>query len=250
MYRTVFNREGAIIQGALVASAVFAFLSIVGFLFMPIVSEPQADMRIEPNIGIVKVGDTFVVRVLVSAQVLVNVFKGEIRFDPTILAVESIDYNTSIADLWAEKPWYENGAGTINFIGGTTRGGFLGTGELITITFRAHSEGRAIVRTEGTRILEHDGLGTDAVVKEPIDALFTVEEAVLQKQTIASPKTTTATIAVINELPSTDLNHDGKQTIADVSIFMLNMLGDDARFDLNGDGSVDTKDLSVVMSAH
>ena len=77
--------------------------------------------------------------------------------------------------MWAEKPWYENGAGTIKFIGGTTRkGGFFGTGSLITITFRAHGTGDAVVRVRDARILAHDGLGTDVPLGEPIDSLFSV----------------------------------------------------------------------------
>jgi hypothetical protein len=51
------------------------------------------------------------------------------------------------------------------------------------------------------------------------------------------------------EYAVTDLNEDGKQTISDVSIFMINMVGDDPRFDFNRDGDVDAKDLSIMMSA-
>lgn len=246
----MFRTRGAIVQTAMLATALIAFISLMSFLIGPVSTEPRADMRIEPRGGSIQVDDTFRVRVLVTSEVPTNVFKGEIRFDPSRLSVESIDYNTSIADLWAEKPWYENGDGTINFIGGTTqKGGFLGTGTLMTITFRAKTKGDALLHLEGARILEHNGLGTDAVVREPIDTLFTVEEAVINEQTVASPKSTTATFSVTSEPPSTDVNGDGKQTIVDVSIFMLNILGDNPRFDFNRDGAVDSKDLSILMSA-
>lgn len=248
-YRNVKLR-GAFTEGVLLASAIIALLSLMSFLVVPVMQEPLADMRVEPVRGGVKLNETFVVRVMVHASTPVNVFKGEIRFDPTILAVDAIDYNTSIADLWAEKPWYENGAGTLNFIGGTTiRGGFLGSGALLTITFRAHAPGDAIVHMEEARILAHDGLGTDVVLKEPIDSIFSVDQATLGAQTVAEPESTTATIEVVEELPSTDLNHDGKQTIADVSIFMMGMLGEDPALDLNLDGEVNAKDLSIIMSA-
>ncbi len=242
-------RRGVVLQGALVASAIVAFLSVLTLLMIPGAVEPKADMRIEPHTGVVAKGDSFTLRVVVTADTPTNVFKGEIRFDHTLLAVTAIEYNTSIANLWAEKPWYENGEGTINFIGGTTeKSGFLGTGTLMTITFVTLAEGDALLHLEGARILEHNGLGTDAPLKESIDGLFTVAESVIEAQTVASPRTTTTSLTVVSELPSTDLNGDGKQSIADVSIFMLNMLGTETRFDFNRDGMVNATDLSILMS--
>jgi hypothetical protein len=248
--KSLFMEHGTIVYGALFASAIVALLSLVGFLVVPETTEPIADMRIEPAQGHVTVGDTFAVDVVVSAQTPVNVFKGQVNFDHTILRVESIDYNTSIADLWAELPWYENGEGTVNFAGGTTQsGGFQSTGSLITITFRAYALGDTSLRLEGARILEHNGLGTDVVLTRSIDAIFEVEESIIASQTVAAPEASTVQLAVTPERPSTDLSGDGKQTIADVSIFMLHMLSEDLRYDFNADGTVDAKDLSIIMSA-
>ncbi len=242
--------RGVVAPGAVLASAIVAFLSIIGFLVVPIATEPLADMHITPLHGTVLVGETFTVSIKVTAKTPVNVFKGDLGFDQTKLSVESIDYNTSIADLWAKAPWYENGDGTIGFIGGTTmKGGFLGDGTLMTVTFKTVSAGDAPIHFHEARILEHDGLGTDAPLSESIDSIFTVEQSVLDTQTIAEPESSVANIMVVNEPPTTDLSGDGKQTLADISIFMLNMLGTDARFDFNLDGSVDTKDLSIIMSA-
>ena len=250
MHSDLRNIRGVVMPGALVASALVAFLSVLSLLVIPGALEPMADMRIEPNMGIIAKGGIFELRVVVTADTPTNVFKGEIRFDHALLAVTGIEYNTSIANLWALKPWYENGEGTINFIGGTTeKGGFLGTGVLMTITFMTLAEGDALLHLEGARILEHDGFGTDVPLREPIDGLFTVAESVIEAETIASPRTTTTSLSIVSELPSTDVNGDGKQTIADVSIFMMNMLGTDTRFDFNQDGMVNATDLSILMSA-
>ena len=46
-----------------------------------------------------------------------------------------------------------------------------------------------------------------------------------------------------------DLNGDGKHTVADISIFLLNLSSDNPRFDFNLDGEVGAKDLSVIMNA-
>ena len=250
MRQRLTGDKGIVAQGFLVAGVFVAFLSLAGLLATKSGVEPLADMYIEPTQKAVVEGDTFVVSVMVDARTPVNVFKGEVTFDNSILWVESIDYNTSIADLWAELPWYGNGEGRVTFAGGTTRpGGFLGTGSLITITFRTTARGATLLRLEGARILEHNGLGTDVPLSTPIDALFNVEEAVIASETVSSPETTTAALVVTPEKPSTDVNGDGKQTLSDISIFMLNILGNNMRFDFNQDGSVDTKDMSIIMGA-
>ena len=242
--------QGTIVYGALVAGAILAVLSLAGTLVLPLTPVEWADMRIEPLQGHVKVGDIFTIDIIVSARTPVNVFKGEVFFDPTKLIVDSIDYNTSVADLWVELPWYENGEGTMNFAGGTTqKGGFQGTGSLITIRFRTLAEGDTSLRLEGARILEHDGLGTDVALNEPLDAIFTVEESVIESQTVAKPEPISVALDVVRIPPTTDLNGDGRQSIGDISIFMLNMFGNDTRFDFNLDGVVNGKDLSILMSA-
>jgi hypothetical protein len=185
----------------------------------------------------------------------VNVFAGELLFDTNTLEVVSIDYNISIADLWAEEPWYSNGDGTLTFIGGTTRsGGFLGTDTLITITFKAKEEGGGSLLISDATILQHDGLGSEAVLAEPIDALFTVTE-----QSTTSTTTTDAnliqavrmgsTYNVVQSLPSTDLNGDGRQTIADTSTLLLHLGSSDMRYDLNGDGAVNFTDFNIILTA-
>ena len=241
--------RGMIPQAALLIGAFVAFIS-AGIFAMPFATTPQADMHIEPGIGRIKIGDVFTVQLMVDAETPVNVFRGEIFFDPTVLQVDSIDYNTSIADLWAELPWYENGDGTLNFTGGTAQqGGFQGTGSLITITFRSIGAGVTALKLDGARILAHDGLGSDVALGKPIDAVFEVGQEVIDQQTVAAPASRTSVIAVSSEVPSTDLNGDGKQSIADMSIFMLHILSTDSRYDFNQDGKVNNVDLSILMSA-
>ena len=242
-----FFRKGIINPFTLLASATLGALTILGFLVVPSILTPVADMRIEPQHGVVKENDTFKVSIIVESATPVNVFAGELHFDPRILEVTGINYNTSIADLWAEEPWYSNGEGTLKFIGGTTmKGGFFGTGSLVTITYRTKQVGEGVLSIREATILQHDGLGTEAILEEPLDALFTIEA---REQNVLTTNNTAATYKVVEEPPSTDVNDDGKQTLADISIFMLNIVGNDERFDFNLDGEVDTKDLSILLDA-
>ncbi len=249
------QHAGNIVPITMIASAFIGFATFIGFLILPLSTAPMADMRIEPNGKTVVAGDSFTVSIIVESAVPVNVFAGELLFDTTTLEVTSIDYNTSIADLWAEEPWYSNGEGTLTFIGGTTRpGGFIGTDTLITVTFSAKTVGGGSFLISDATILQHDGLGSEATLAEPIDALFTITNdatsttAVLENNLIQAVRMGTP-YNVVNALPSTDLNGDGKQTIADTSTLLLHLGSSDMRYDLNGDGVVNFTDFNIVLTA-
>lgn len=235
--------------GRLLIAGVIASIVGVGALMSPL-GKPTADMHIEPQQGTRSVGETFTVDIVVEASEPVNVFKGDLRFDHEILTVESISYNTSIADLWAEEPWYSNGDGTLNFIGGTTQtNGFVGDGALLSITFSTDAVGKAAIRMREVRILRHDGFGRDALVAKPIDAIFTVESQELERQTVLQKSVSGPDVTVLPKPPTTDLNGDGRQTIADVSIFMGHLVSQNMRSDFNMDGRVNTADMSIILDA-
>lgn len=242
-----FFRSGNVMPLALVASAFIGFTALISVLMLPASITPDTQMRLEPLSGTIKEGDIFTVEVVVDTQTAANVFAGELIYDTEFFAIDSIDYNTSIADLWAEEPWYNRGENIIHFAGGTTRrGGFIGEGTLITVHFRSIAEGSGTLAISNPQILLHDGLGTLAEVGTPIDAIFTVENPLPNKITSQS---TGSSIRVVEELPSTDLNGDGKQNIVDVSIFMLNIAGSDPRYDFNQDGKVNTIDLNILLGS-
>jgi hypothetical protein len=244
-----FFERGAVLPATLVASAFVGVFVVFTHLILPDAGIPIADMRIEPQLRIIAPDEMFEVQVVVESSVPVNVFNGELSFDNTVLEITRIDYNTSIADLWAEEPWYENGDGTLKFTGGTTEvGGFSGEGALLTIHFTTLKEGEGTLTIDDAHILEHDGLGTFATLEEPIEALFDVTSPLREKNLL--PQTPAGGLyKVTQNPPSTDVNGDGKQSIADVSIFMLNMVGNDLRYDFNLDGEVNTKDLSIILNA-
>lgn len=245
-----FFEQGTALPLALAATAVAGMFAIVGLLVVPFFSDTTVEMRIEPPEHVVGVDETFTIDIVVTSPMPVNVFAGELIFDSSVLKVDGIDYNTSIADLWTERPWYSNGEGTLNFAGGTTRkGGFIGTGSLISVTFKTLQEGSGSLSIRDAHILEHDGLGT-RVPFEPIDALFTIEEAGgTRAQNLIVENSASTEFQVITTPPSTDLNGDGKQSIVDVSIFMLNLASGDLRLDFNLDGEVNTKDLNILLGA-
>lgn len=233
--------RGMTLTYVLAATAVLGAVALTGFEILPTLFLTETALRIEPESRTVIVGDTFTESIVVDAKIPVNVFAGELSFNEKVLNVKSIDYNTSIADLWAKKPWYAKGAGTLTFGGGTTAtGGFIGSGSLLTITFIAVGSGNGALSLTNAHILKYDGLGSDATVQTPIDSIFTVQET-------SKKIKDTARVAVVRTLPSADLNGDGKVSIADASIFILHLLSKDPRFDFNLDGEVNTDDLEILL---
>lgn len=211
---------------------------------------PIVDMRIEPTSGIVQIDDTFTTSVVVESDIAVNAFSGVVTFDSDVLRVAEIDYNTSIANLWVTEPWYSNGDGTITFAGGTTQtGGFTGTGDLITITFQAESVASTSIGFRDANIYTHDGFGTSAPLLESVDALFTVESLSTQANPIPGRAPRESVLRVVTTPPNYDLNGDGTINLRDVSIFMLNLFGNNSAYDFNQDGVVNTADLQLLLRA-
>lgn len=223
--------------------------SVVGVTSVIVSTIPHSDveMQIEPTEGIVLVGSPLVVKIVVTSDEPVNVFQGKMSFDPEILEVTSIDYNTSIANLWAEEPWYSNGKGTMNFAGGTTNsGGFIGKGTLVTITFKTLKRGQAAIEMEEARILRHDGLGTEVQLGTSVDAIFSISPETFRAETIVQKSVKTPEVKILADPPNTDLNGDDKKTILDISIFMVHLSTQNKRSDFDQDGDVDLKDLSIL----
>ncbi len=230
----------------LVGTAVLGIVGLLATVVTPDV-DSEAEMYLEPNTGVTILGTPFYVTLIVRSDVPVNAFSGLISFDPTKLRVIAIDYNTGIADLWVEKPWYEDGDGTVSFAGGTTKpGGFSGEDQLIKIAFMPETEGDARLILSRARILEHNGFGTDAELATPIDALFSVERLTSDARTV-SDNVSDSTFTIVPEQPSTDLNGDGKVNVADISIMMIQLTGNDLRYDLNLDAKVNLGDLSILL---
>ena len=235
--------RGSIIPQTLLASAIVGFLTLAGVVFMPKESNVGTSMHIEPSELTIEKETSFTIDVVVESNDAVNAFAGVLEFNEATLDVVSIDYNTSIADLWTQEPWFAKGDGTIAFAGGTTKpGGFTGKGSLLTVTFRGNDATTTALMLTGTRILKHDGLGTDAQLRTSLDALFTIKPSPSDGPAYTQSKPEEIIL-------TTDLNNDSKTTLADVSIFMLHLASMNLRSDFNNDKKVNAADLSILLNA-
>jgi hypothetical protein len=235
--------------GQLLTSSIF--IGMIGIWAMVVTIEPkETTITLEPNQTTTVVGEIFELQVIVTSKEPTNAFSGLLTYDPTIIEVASIDYNTSIADLWVKEPWYENGEGTINFTGGTTKpGGFTGSDTLMTISFISTAASSSAIYITEAQILAHDGLGSEAPLKT-IDALFTSKALTEQTKVIDTKhESSVVTVTEIKELLATDLNGDGKVGAVDISIFMTKLFSDNLRYDFNKDGEVSLADLSILLDS-
>ena len=238
----ILNNLGAILSGTVI-------LSLIGIWTAVVTTEP-AQILLEPDHATSVINEPFTINVVIKSDVPANAFSGLIEFDNKILKVTAIEYNTSIADLWVTKPWYENGEGTINFAGGTTRaGGFTGRDSLLTITFTPITVGIGTVKITNAQILAHDGLGSELEIKPTADALFTDTSLNTQTKIISSSNEKTSSFSIVNKVPNFDLNNDGDIGLLDISIFMPNLLSNNPVCDFNNDGKVNTTDFSMLLNA-
>ena len=205
--------------------------------------EFPAAMYITPVTANIKLGDEQKFNIMVKSQVPVNAFAGEIIFDTEKFRVLNISYNTDIANLWVEEPWYNRANNSIYFAGGTTQsGGFVGEVALITITLQAINIGDAVLSLNNPRILAHDGLGSDVPLNAQLDTLFTIDTT---PYAVPVSYPTDNYVTVLNEIPALDLNQDGKLGFRDIGVLLNAMGSNDIRYDFTGDGKVTWGDLRM-----
>jgi len=133
-----------------------------------------------------EVGDTFSAELSLNTDgISINSARAVIYFPFDKLEVLNILKENSIFVLWPEEPAFSNSSGEISFSGGLPHPGFNGTGNIITINFRAKQEGTAVLALDQGQVLADDGEGTNilAFAKE---ANYSIKKAAL----IESPQIT------------------------------------------------------------
>jgi hypothetical protein len=231
-------------------NSIFSLRMIVAAIAVPITAfaasvilsdKPTASIYVVPGATSVEIGGTVSVAVMVKSNVPVNAFTSELVFDTDRFYVTNISYNTSIANLWVEEPWYNRSDNNIYFAGGTTQSdGFVGTGELMQVTLQARSAGNTILTLQNTRVLAHDGLGKDVTLIQPLDTIFSVDTTsyITPLQEIG-----TDVIAIVPNLPPLDVNGDGVLGFRDIGTLLSALGSDQVLYDFNGDNKVTWADI-------
>lgn len=181
----------------------------------------------------------------INTKVPVNALGVTISFPKETIEVLGINKENSFFDLWTEDTSISLESGEIHFSGGTTRiGGVMGTGTVITLRVRARSPGDAELRFKSVQVYPSDGSGDPvSTITHPISYRI---EAKAPEGVISSGGASINNASIhINP----DLNGDGSINLIDLSIMTVKMLSSyDSRYDLNINGTVGLDDLSVLMT--
>jgi hypothetical protein len=116
-----------------------------------------------PASGNYHVGDSFSVLVNINTGgESINAGEGHITFDNTKLQVLDLGYTQSVFPLWTDVPSFSNSEGVINFVGGVSNPGYVGSaGTILNVTFKAKAEGSAWISFSSGSILANDGNSTN-----------------------------------------------------------------------------------------
>jgi hypothetical protein len=220
-----------------------SILAIAGTLTATVIlsNDFPAAMYITPVTATIAQGDTQQFNIMVKSKVPANAFTGEIIFDTDKLQVLEISYNTDVADLWVEEPWYNRTDNSIYFAGGTTDpNGFVGTQALITVTVQAVTSGEATFSLQDPRILAHDGFGNDIPLVTPVDALFMIDTT---PYIIVLETPIDNYITIVDNLPALDINKDNTLNFQDIGVLLLSIGSNNPQHDFTGDGQVTWADI-------
>ena len=204
-----------------------------------VVSTQSSYIRLESSDTTIEAGDRFTLYVYAQAHVPVNAVDITLEFDADAVEVLEIDRGQSVLTLWAEDPIIK--ANQVILRGGTFRKGFIGEHEIAAIDLRALNTGSGSFEAKDVVLLAGDGSGAAVKVSKPADSKLNFF--------IYDENTDPETIAInIKVKIVTDINGDGKITLADISAFMAAWGTKNTTYDFNSDGKMTFRDFSILLS--
>lgn len=145
-------------------------LVIVGFVLVFVSGvklASAASLYFSPSSGSYHQGENFTVSALLNTDQPANAVRGIVTYSTKYISVISVNYISSIVDLWVRKPSFSNfgDSGNVTFEGVILNPGFTGSGgRIINIVFGVREQGSANVEITDFAILANDGLGTNIAV--------------------------------------------------------------------------------------
>lgn len=117
-----------------------------------------ATMSVSPSSVSATVGKTFTVGIYVNAGQAINAGSGTITYSSNILEATSVSTAGSIFTFWTDYP---SAGGSIKFGGGLPNPGHVGSGKMLSVTFKVKASGGGSISITGGSALANDGSGTN-----------------------------------------------------------------------------------------
>lgn len=170
-----------------------------------------------------EVGDVLEFSIDTQSLLPMNAIGVSLRFPTETIAIESIERDGTIVDLWVEEPTFSNSEGTAKLSGGILeKTGFIGRGHVAMVRFKALSAGRASIEIADAVLLARDGKGTN-ILETKENITFIIRE---------------------KGEPSPDLSGDGSLSFTDVTLLYFATLRPyNPRYDFTADGRVTFADV-------
>ncbi len=154
----------------------FLFFFAVLVATLPLVTQASGgELYLSPQNGVYSLGEPFTVAVLANTDgATVNAIEGELTYNPSALAVESVSIDHSILASWSTAPSYDGATGVVRFSGwaGSPYAGHDGL--LLTITFRPLKTSSAHVDFTSGAMLANDAVATN-IITVLQSGVYTVE---------------------------------------------------------------------------
>jgi hypothetical protein len=218
----------------------YSFLSMLLLLGASVITSTEVSyVRLEADKSLIQAGDRFSLDVYAFAHQPVNAVDVTLRFEEGAVEVLSVDRGQSVLTIWTEDPIVEKDRVILR--GGTYRKGFVGEHKIATIELVAKQSGQSEFFAANVILLAGDGRGTPVTIAEADDSslnLYVYDEN-------ETPENIGVDVAVSIV---TDVDGDGKVSLKDISIFMNAWSTKKRLFDFNGDGKMSLKDFSIILA--
>ncbi len=140
-----------------------------------------------------QVSDQFNADIKINSQgVGINAAQATIKFSPAVLEVVSIDKTSSVFNFWIQDPAFDNNAGQITFIGGSSSGLIGKSLQVIRVVFKAKGLGQSDLTFTDGAVTASDGSGTNVL-----------SSMVKGSITVGNSTTTTPQVQIIERTPIT-----------------------------------------------
>jgi hypothetical protein len=209
------------------------------FSVASVVSTQSSYIRLESSETSIEAGENFTLHVYAQAHVPINAVDITLSFDKNSVEVVQVDRGQSVLTIWTEDPIVRSNKVILR--GGTYRKGFIGEHEIASIDLRALSTGLGTFEAKDVVLLAGDGSGTPVTVSESLDS--SVSFFVYDENTEPSEIAVHVKVKIV-----TDINGDGKVTLADISAFMGAWGSKKATYDFNSDGKMTFRDFSIILA--
>ncbi len=174
-----------------------------------------------------------------NAHVPVNAVDITLGFEKNAVNVLGVDRGQSVLTIWTQDPVIK--PNQVILSGGTFRKGFLGEHLIASINLEALNTGQGSFSASNVLFLAGDGSGSKVAIKQTIDSK--VSFFVYDENTDPNEIALSVQVKIV-----TDINGDGKVTLADISAFMAAWNTKSDIYDFNNDGKMTFRDFSIILA--